>query len=322
MSTPPARSSAPRLDRVVVAVDFSEPSIEAATWVARHFAPGAELVLVHVIHVPAPPRFLAGRYPPADRLVETARVGGEVRLREMVSSIATGLTWTEVRVGEPDEEIARVAAEYRADLIVIGRPAARAGLWGRLGSTAQRVLRRATVPVLLAAEVPPRAPTRLLVGVDESDLTGPVLDWTRFLVERVPAEAVVIHVVHPMQFDRSNVATRLSLAAEDTADDALIDDEPPLRDARRWLAEQIEQRYTDSPHGATLREQMTPIAVEGLPAATLVAEATRRGAELVVVGSRGAGTARRLLLGSVAEGVLRDSPCPVLVVVRPDSVQA
>jgi nucleotide-binding universal stress UspA family protein len=162
----------------------------------------------------------------------------------------------------------------------------------------------------------------LLVGVDESDLTGPVLDWTGFLIARVRAEAVVMHVVHPMQFDRSNVATRLSLAAEDTVHDAPLDDEPPLREARRWITEQIERRFAGSPNGATLRQQMTAIAVEGLPAAALVAEATRRGAELVVVGSRGAGTARRLLLGSVAEGVLRDSPCPVLVVVRPDDVQA
>src|SRR5687768_8514633 len=229
------RPPAPRLERVVVALDFSEPSIHAATWVAQHFARGAELVLVHVIHVPAPPRFLEGRYPPADRLVETARVGAELRLRELVSSIATGLIWTEVRVGEPDEEIVRVAAEYRADLVVVGRPAPRAGLWGGLGSTAQRVLRRSAVPVLLAAEVPPRAPSRLLVGVDESELTEPVLDWAGFLVERFRANAVVMHVVHPMQFERSTIATRLSYAGADTADELPVEDEPPIRDARQWL---------------------------------------------------------------------------------------
>jgi nucleotide-binding universal stress UspA family protein len=311
--------TAPRLDRVVVALDFSEPSIHAATWVAQHFASGAELVLVHVIHVPAPPRFLEGRYPPAERLVETARAGAELRLRELVRLHATGLTWTEVRVGEPDEEIVRVATEYRADLIVVGRPAPRAGVWGRLGTTAQRVLRRATVPVLLAAEVPARAPSRLLVGVDDSDLIDPVLGWTRFLIERFTADAVVMHVVHPMQFDRSTVTTRgLSRVAGSPGDESPIEDEPPIRDARRWLGEQIEDRLDVSPGGSSLRERVTLHAVEGLPAAALVEEATGRGSELVIVGSRGAGTARRLLLGSVAEGVLRDSPCPVLVIVRQD----
>ena len=310
----------PRLDRIVVALDFSEQSVLAAAWVAQHFARGAELVLVHVIHVPAAPRFLEGRYPPAERVVEIARAGGERRLRELVSSLATGLTWTEVRVGKPDEEIVRVAQEYGADLIVVGRPAPRAGLWGRLGTTAQRVLRRATVPVLLAAGMPPREPSHLLVGLDDSDLTAPVLDWTRLLVERFTADAVVMHVVHPMDFDRSIVMTPgLLLAAGGSGDETEVDHEPALRDAQRWLDAQLEQRI-DTPAGtAPRRERITSIALEGLAADVLVAEATRRGAELIVLGSSGAGAAERLILGSVAEAVLRDSACPVLIVVRPDA---
>ena len=315
--TDPTSQPPPRLDRVVVALDFSEPSVRALTWVAQHFARGAELVLVHVIHVPVVPRFLEGRYPPAERLVETARAGAEVRMRELVSSVATGLVWTEVRVGRPDEEIVRVAEEYRADLIVVGRSAPRAGLWGRLGTTAQRVLRRATVPVLLAAETPPRAPSRVLAGVDESELTAPVLDWTRLLVERFAADAIVVHVVHPMQFDNSVVAHGLSQAVADSSRRAHLDDELIHRDAERWLAEQVARqlaRQTGAPDGAPEAQVMTLVALEGLAEDVLVAEASSRGAELVVVGSRGAGAVQRLLIGSVAEAVLLRSPCPVLVV--------
>jgi Universal stress protein family len=64
------------LKRVVVGIDFSESSLTAATWVARHVAPGAELVLVYALHVPEPPSFLRGKYPPRERLIETARAGG------------------------------------------------------------------------------------------------------------------------------------------------------------------------------------------------------------------------------------------------------
>jgi nucleotide-binding universal stress UspA family protein len=314
--TDPAPRLAPRLARIVVALDFSEPSLRAVEWVAQHFARGTELILVHAIHVPTPPRFLAGRYPPTERLVETARTGAERRLRELVSSLATGLIWTEVRVGAPDEEIVRVAGEYGADLIVVGRPAPRAGLFGRLGTTAQRVLRRATVPVLLAAELPPRAPTRVLVGVDDSALTDPVLDWALFLAERFAAEAVVLHVVHPLDLDSGTVMTRgLTQAAADARGHPSADD-PALRDAERWLEEQLERRL-GATSGARRRERIVPTAVEGLAARALVDEATRRRAELVVVGSRGAGATQRFLLGSVAEAVLRESPCPVLVIVRP-----
>ena len=309
----------PRLNRVVVAVDFSEPSIRAAEWVAQHFARAAELVLTHVIHVPAPPRFFEGRYAPAEQLVETARAGAEIRLREIGSSIATGLVWTEVRVGKPDEEIVRVADDYKADLIVIGRPAPREGFWGRLGTTAQRVVRRSMVPVLFAADVPPRAPARLLVGVDDSALTGPVLDWAQLLVERNAAEATVVHAVHPLEFNHTHMLEYgLMASAAAALEEHTMADEPPLREARQWLAMRIAERAGDAP----VRDRVTPVAIEGLAAEVLVSEAKRRAAELLIVGSRGAGAAQRLLLGSVAEAVLRDSPCPVLVVVRPDDFAA
>jgi nucleotide-binding universal stress UspA family protein len=52
----------------------------------------------------------------------------------------------------------------------------------------------------------------------------------------------------------------------------------------------------------------------GRPVATVLAEAATVGADLIVTGSRGAGPAKRVLLGSVAEGIVRGANCPVLVV--------
>ena len=140
--------------RIVVAMDFSEQAITAARWVAQHFARGAELVLVHVLHVPPRPRFLRMPHAAADRLVDTARVGAEARLRELSASIATALIWPEVRVGKPDEEVVRVAADYDARLIVVGRPPVREGARGRVGITVRRILARSDIPVLSVGTVP------------------------------------------------------------------------------------------------------------------------------------------------------------------------
>jgi nucleotide-binding universal stress UspA family protein len=52
----------------------------------------------------------------------------------------------------------------------------------------------------------------------------------------------------------------------------------------------------------------------GDPAASLAAVAERRDADILVVGRRGAGLMERLVIGSVADRVTRESPCPVLVV--------
>ena len=53
--------------------------------------------------------------------------------------------------------------------------------------------------------------------------------------------------------------------------------------------------------------------LEGRPATEIVAEATRLGADLIVLGARGLSSVRRLLVGSVSSEVVDHAPCPVLV---------
>jgi nucleotide-binding universal stress UspA family protein len=300
------------LKRAVVGIDFSESSLAAATWVAGHVAPGVELVLVHALHVPEPPSFLQGKYPPRERLIETARAGAERRLRELSGPIAAGLIWTEVRVGAPDEQIVSVAAEYHADLIVVGSHGERPGLWSRLGSTAERVLSRAAVPVLVVQGAPRTPPRKLLVAVDDSDVTLWVLEWARALVRRFDATATVLYVVTP------SLATLDPLIAVGgvmpVPSTTAVEIEQSVRAAAmRWLEERIGTQES----GAGLQ----PAVAVGAPASTILAEAAERGSDLIVLGSRGLGTAKRLLLGSVSGSVLRRADRPVLVVSAADAVR-
>ena len=48
-----------RIRSVVVGMDFSEPSVVAARWAVEHFAPDADITLLHVIDLPARPAFAA-----------------------------------------------------------------------------------------------------------------------------------------------------------------------------------------------------------------------------------------------------------------------
>jgi nucleotide-binding universal stress UspA family protein len=307
------RQSDPDLERVVVGIDFSEPSLRAARWVAQRFAPGAQLILVHVVHLPPARLSLADRSTRRERLIETARAGAELRLRQLSDSIATGLVWIEVRVGQPSGEIVRVAEEYGADLIVVGRPEGREGGRGGVDTTAQRVLRRSKVPVLLARERTSAklnvSDPQLLVAVDDSDMTTAVLAWGRSLAERLSVHATVLHALDGTHY--SSVAT----PADPLAWAELYSPRygPPsvvteVRDAERWLSERV--RAIDD------GGRMTPVVIGRLtpPADVILAEAEQRDAELIVLGSRGAGTVSRLLFGSVAESVLLGASCPVLVV--------
>ena len=292
-----------KLDRVLVGVDFGDASIEAATWTARAFAPGAEIVLAHAIHVPEPPGFLSTLYPSAERALETAREGAELKLRELSRTIATGLVWPEVRVGAPEVVVAQVARDYGVDLIVLGRRTERPGVRDRLGGTPERVLRRTRLPLLLAATTHEGPPRRMLAAIDESAVAGRVLEWTDLLLTRdEAASATLVHTVSPLP----PLAEDTSLAIMPAADGMTAVERTRSREASGWL---------ETKRSAAARAgQMRTLVRIGRPATAIVEEATRGGFDLVVLGTHGRGALGRLAFGSVSEEVLRAAPCPVLVV--------
>lgn len=51
-----------------------------------------------------------------------------------------------------------------------------------------------------------------------------------------------------------------------------------------------------------------------MPSEVIVRDATTHASDLIVMGARGLGMVKRLLLGSVSESVLRHAACPVLIV--------
>jgi len=161
-----------KLDRLVIGMDFSTHSVEAARWVAHRFAPSAELVLVHVISIPEPPPIVRSRYPRRDLLVDTVREGADKRLRELSLSLNAGRVWLEIREGDPVECLTQVAAEFSADMIVAGAHGERPGVQQALGSTAEHLVRVSTRPVLLVTHPGLTPPSHVLVPVDKSENAG------------------------------------------------------------------------------------------------------------------------------------------------------
>ena len=69
-----------KLEKVVVAVDFSPPSLAATRWSAAHLAPDAEIALVHCLELPAAASMLWEALPPKGELAPRLHRSAEERL--------------------------------------------------------------------------------------------------------------------------------------------------------------------------------------------------------------------------------------------------
>jgi nucleotide-binding universal stress UspA family protein len=291
------------LERIVVGVDFSAHSVEAARWVANRFAPGAELVLVHVISIPEPPPIVRSRYPRRDLLIDTVREGAEKRLREISHSLNADFVWLEIREGDPVECLENVATEFSADLVVAGAHGERPGARQGLGTTAEHLVRASTRPVLVVTHPRLTPPSHVLVPVDKSAGAAGALRWAGALSRRFGAQVTAMHVV------TAGVASSALAAA------AIVSGSPPMVRGTRFATADMPDRWLEGAVAAGIpRERANSEVSFGEPTREVLSAAERLGADLIVIGRRGEGNFRRAVLGSVVDGVLRGSTCPVLVV--------
>lgn len=141
--------------------------------------------------------------------------------------------------------------------------------------------------------------TRVLCPVDLSDLSMRALAHAAAIARWYGATLTVLHVVP--SFEPRQVRTG-------AIGDAVQFVQPMSREeVVRQLREAVRASGLDAPHA-------TMAAEEGDAAATIVDRAAALHADLLVLGTHGRSGVDRLLLGSVAEKVLRKAPCAVLTV--------
>ena len=143
--------------RLLCAVDFSDASLDgvrSALSLAQES--GAALTLLHVLEwpwqEPPPPRLEELPFEQGFALAEFRRYSEESAKKRLESFIpasapTSGVT-TRLRNGKPYVQILHVAAEERADLIIIGVRGRNPLDVALFGSTTNQVVRRATCPVL------------------------------------------------------------------------------------------------------------------------------------------------------------------------------
>jgi universal stress protein A len=138
---------------------------------------------------------------------------------------------------------------------------------------------------------------KILVATDFSTASGNVIDYARLLSQRFGASLHVLHVIEDPLVAGGGTEVYVS---------ALLALREELgREAQKRLAE-LEAVLPGIP--------VTIELLEGQPAQVIAKTAANREVDLIVMGTHGRSGVAHLLLGSVAERVVRIAPCPVLTV--------
>ncbi|MFN3259555.1 MAG: universal stress protein [Pikeienuella sp.] len=278
------------LSSILAATDFSARSERSVARAARLAAAhGAALILVHVMDDDRSPA-----------LVGAERAVAEALLQKAAASLAPAPSDVLLLSGDPFQEIAAATERGAPDLLVVGAHRPRPIGDYFIGTTAERVIRASRRPVLMAKGPADGAYRRVLVAVDFSAASATAARALAALELAGEAEVVLVHV-------RKSAADTLFLRGGMT-----------IAERERSLAEisaRLSERLAAFAAHAGLRASRRIVASgdEG-DAGAILATAEAVGADLVVIGTRGRSRGRAILLGGVAEAVLRDSAIDVLAV--------
>jgi len=290
------------INLILCPIDFSECSASAyrhAVSLAEHYR--AKLVVQYVVEL--------WRYPSAGFAVSVERYDdfcqslcekGKKRLQEFVKSNTHGEIQPELAVhdGTASDSILSFAQTRKADVIVMGTHGRRGYDRLMLGSVTDRVMRRASCPVLavcgpacdfMAASTGPGRVhhlSRILFCADFSENSERVLEYALSVTAEYDAELTLLHVVEEVA---SPVKTEEAVAAAAKQLDSLISPE-----RRQTL-------------------KMRTVVRTGKPYREIIQLAREAQIDLVAMGVRGRGALDLAVFGSTTYRVIQLGPCPVLV---------
>lgn len=147
-------------------------------------------------------------------------------------------------------------------------------------------------------------PTKILLAVDGSEEAYLAAQTAAEIAEETHSELYIVHVWESLPLLALGYEPWVYIQAE--AVEAVV--EQAECEARKILDEQVEH-IKDM--GGTVRESYFR---QGHPDQEILRLAEEIGAGLIVIGSRGLGCMRRVLMGSVSDSVVRHAHCPVLVI--------
>jgi len=277
--------------RVLFPVDFSVVSEYAfSNCIPRFFSTGVaeEIILIHVVDASA-----------WSDVLEKLQMSAKEKLNKVAEdfkSMGINVAKTIVRIGTPALEIAKVAEEEDVDLIYMPSKGEHILRDMFIGNTASNVARAATRPVLLVKYEWDKARHTVrciwdarrvfdnpLIALDFSPCSDSIVETVKNLFEDYVKKATLMHVIDYGKPDKT-------------------------KELSEYALKKLEEYAKKFKFECELEVSV------GVASNSILNEAVIKGSTVIVVGKRGRSVLKDLLLGSTADGVIRKSMLPVLLV--------
>lgn len=285
------RGDDPGMTRIVVGLDGSDDAAVTLRWAAREARlRGHKLTAVMAWGYPEQFRGI-GRFEPHAGQRAASRALDALIHANLSEEDAAGIE--RAAVDGFAAEVLLDAAQH-AELLVVGSRG-RGGFLGlRLGSVSEQCLEHAACPVAIVRLGREGTGPRIVVGYDGSDASWAALRWA---LDEGRLRQAPVDVVH---------AWAVPIAGTHPFSVAAFDPVPFEQAASHMLEAAVEASDTTG-----LPAPVGRLAVCEPPVKAILDAAVD--AELIVLGSRGLGGFKELLLGSVAHQVAHHATCPVVV---------
>jgi nucleotide-binding universal stress UspA family protein len=278
---------------LVAATDLSSRSDRAlhrAALIARQFK--SRLALLHVVDDDQPSELVAEETRKATKLLD----GHAGHLAKLAASTPNVL----VRHGDPFQAIVGTAKELGAELIVMGAHRKRILRDVFVGTTIERVMRTGRIPVLMVNAHPSGPYRRMLLAVDISEASSGVVQAVKSLGLLSVSK---VWIMHAFRSYAKAMLDRIGASREEVTTHVA----KTAADARRELDSFLQREGLED-------RMMEVLLEEGNPFSAISRTVKLRNPDLLVIGTRGQAGLKRMFLGSVADEVLRRTPCDVLAV--------
>jgi len=314
------------LKKILCPVDLSKPSLVAlkfANAVASRYR--SSLTVIHVLQNPHAD--IPGGGTGAFSFGELVGLYREERQEEIIDVLKQGNRHAPhydiiFKEGTPYDRIAETAKDIEADMIIMSSATGQSGMI--IGHTAERVVRLAPCPVLTIQtghneekqkeiselndlmDLSSEAKRTILLPTDFSDHSILAGKYATSLAKEYEAELIVLHVIENVA--ELSLASSVDLPGYNTASIYYDDLLQSVQGRMKNLCDEIGEQEVE----------VSNQILYGNPRHEIFDIAESENVDMIVMGTHGRRGFSRFINGSVAEAIVRNSPCSVLSVKHPE----